>query len=290
MRSMVWGLLLYIFFTSCFAASLAPSNIEWNGKEYHENALLQSGWALTFLNKHLKLNGKEAILDIGSGDGKISAQMAQKLPNGHVLGIDNSPSMLAEANSANQKIHNLHFLKQKAEDVAFYQQYKNKFDVVTSFCTLHWVKDQSRVLKGIEIALKPQGKFFLTICSDGGDPIQVIADKLIKDDRYKTLFVGFVDPVTRFNPKQYEVLVKAANLQVLSIEDSEQKDIVENKEKLIKQLKSWLPHYHYLKKTSPKNADGFMVEVVNEYLKQNPTQADGKIVLYDRYLEVVGSK
>ncbi|NJD76821.1 MAG: class I SAM-dependent methyltransferase [Candidatus Methanoperedens sp.] len=42
----------------------------------------------------LALKGDERVLDIGCSDGKVTADIARKLPGGSVLGIDNSEEMI----------------------------------------------------------------------------------------------------------------------------------------------------------------------------------------------------
>lgn len=42
----------------------------------------------------LSLNGNEEILDLGCGDGGLTGQLAQSVPNGRVLGIDRIGSIL----------------------------------------------------------------------------------------------------------------------------------------------------------------------------------------------------
>ncbi len=261
-----------------------------NGVEYNQNAQLQMGWADEFFLKHYHFKGDEHILDIGSGDGKITAKIAQAVPKGSVIGIDNSTSMLAKADKDYHQVPNLQFNLEDADNLSFYNKNANKFDLVVSFSTLHWVKNQQGVLDGIYQVLKPKGKFYVKLCSKGGDPIQDIADSLKFDPKYSDHFKNFVDPVTRFNEAEYQALLEQAKLKMISIKDTQEKDKVVNKEKLSKQLKSWLPHYHFLKLTSPQLAEEFMNDTVNQYLKQYPANSDGTITLYDHYLEVVGEK
>ncbi|WP_413159975.1 class I SAM-dependent methyltransferase [Capilliphycus salinus ALCB114379] len=49
------------------------------------------------MRSHLKLKGSESVLDVGCGDGKITAEFAVSLPQGKVVGVDNSPEMIAHA-------------------------------------------------------------------------------------------------------------------------------------------------------------------------------------------------
>jgi trans-aconitate 2-methyltransferase len=42
----------------------------------------------------LNLQGNESILNVGCGDGKITADFAESFPSSRVIGIDSSPEMI----------------------------------------------------------------------------------------------------------------------------------------------------------------------------------------------------
>lgn len=88
---------------------------------------------------------------------------------------------------------------------------------------------------------KNGGKCYLKLSFKGGDPIQDIADKLKASPKYEALFKAFNDPMTRFSQEEYQALLQNANLTLISIKDVEEKDAIQGKENLIKQIKSWLP-------------------------------------------------
>jgi trans-aconitate methyltransferase len=46
----------------------------------------------------LTLRGDETLLDLGCGDGRVTAELAKRVPDGLVIGIDSSPAMIAAAN------------------------------------------------------------------------------------------------------------------------------------------------------------------------------------------------
>ena len=52
-----------------------PKNYAWDAKDYAKNSQNQFQWAKELIPK-LKLQGNEALLDIGCGDGKITAELA----------------------------------------------------------------------------------------------------------------------------------------------------------------------------------------------------------------------
>ena len=94
------------------------------------------------------MNGNEEILDLGCGDGSLTEQLAQLVPNGSVLGIDASNGMITTAQKRVKQ--NLVFMKMDINMIDF----QNKFDVIFSNATLHWIKDHKRLLKNAFIALK----------------------------------------------------------------------------------------------------------------------------------------
>ena len=63
---------------------------KWNPVDYHRHSYPQYAFALGLLER-LRLNGDERILDVGCGDGKVTAALAARVPRGSVLGIDASP-------------------------------------------------------------------------------------------------------------------------------------------------------------------------------------------------------
>jgi len=113
----------------------------------------------------LALRGNESVLDIGCGDGKISAQLAQVLKNGRVVGIDLSNEMIQLASQQYPQTANpnLSFLQMDASKI----HVPERFDIAFSNATLHWVKDQRSVLRGTHGALKSGGKLLFQMGGKG---------------------------------------------------------------------------------------------------------------------------
>jgi trans-aconitate 2-methyltransferase len=76
--------------------------------EYRDNSDSQERFALAGLDR-LTLKGNEHVLDIGCGDGRITAEIARRVPAGRVLGIDASPNMIAACIEAYRGHANLSF-------------------------------------------------------------------------------------------------------------------------------------------------------------------------------------
>ena len=69
---------------------------EWDAAAYNKQSALQKWLADNHLAS-LSLEGTERVLDLGCGDGKITAEIADRLPHGSVLGVDPSTAMIAFA-------------------------------------------------------------------------------------------------------------------------------------------------------------------------------------------------
>ena len=69
---------------------------EWNASDYARQSTLQEAMAEEAISR-LTLHGDERILDVGCGDGKVTAQIAARVPRGSVLGVDPSANMIAFA-------------------------------------------------------------------------------------------------------------------------------------------------------------------------------------------------
>src|SRR5208282_3983700 len=76
--------------------TLSPTSkkeTRWNAAEYAANSTVQQSWARELIAQ-LHLRGDEQVLDVGGGDGKVTAEIARAVPRGSVTGIDASPQMI----------------------------------------------------------------------------------------------------------------------------------------------------------------------------------------------------
>ena len=54
---------------------------KWDAKDYAKNSTAQFDWANELIDK-LTLCGEEHVLDVGCGDGKVSAALSRRLSAG----------------------------------------------------------------------------------------------------------------------------------------------------------------------------------------------------------------
>lgn len=111
----------------------------WDPEHYYKHSATQRGHAKDLL-AHYQFRGDEQILDVGCGDGKITAALSQHIPNGHITGIDKSEEMLAFAKQTFSPENFTHVSFRK-EDVLDLDEI-NKYDLIVSFSCLYYVKYQ----------------------------------------------------------------------------------------------------------------------------------------------------
>ena len=92
----------------------------------------------------------ELILDLGCGTGQLTQKIADA--KAIVIGIDNSPAMIAEAR---KNYPHLEFEVADAKNFTF----SELFDAVFSNAALHWIKPPETVISNVWQALKPGGRF-----------------------------------------------------------------------------------------------------------------------------------
>ncbi len=125
------------------------SSASWNAASYQDKHSFVWRYGADLLGL-LKPEPGERILDIGCGTGQLTSEIARS--GAHVIGLDSSPDMLAEAR---KNFPDLEFVLGDAS--AF--QFSEPFDAVFSNAALHWVKNAGGAAHSIATALRPGGRF-----------------------------------------------------------------------------------------------------------------------------------
>lgn len=118
----------------------------WSAKRYAEHGRFVAdlaGDVVALLN----LQPGERVLDLGCGDGVLTAELAKVAD---VIGVDASADMIAAA-----KILGLDARVMSGEALTF----NSEFDAVFSNAALHWMPNVDAVIIGVWDALKPGGRF-----------------------------------------------------------------------------------------------------------------------------------
>jgi trans-aconitate 2-methyltransferase len=197
------------------AGPTTPAPDPWHGADYAHHSSLQAAMADEVLSQ-LVLRGDEQVLDLGCGDGKISARIAAQLPQGGVLGVDASVDMVsyAQRQFGTERWPNLRFEVADARHLGF----DMRFDLLVSFNALHWVPQQADALRGIRRALKPFGRAHLRLVTRSElTSLEEVAEALRREPHWASAFAGFSDPYLRLSAAEYGALAERLGLKPVSI-------------------------------------------------------------------------
>lgn len=255
---------------------------KWNPGDYEKSAIAQYSWAVGLMSRH-NLKGDESILDIGSGNGKITARLAEMVPRGNVVGIDISPEMVDYArNTYPSETHpNLSFQIGDASCLDFCEE----FDIVVSFACLHWVKDHLPVLRGVFRSLMPGGSALFQ-CGGKGNAADLLAvtEELIRMVAWSEFFHDIGSPYHFYGPEEYRKWLTQAGLEPLRVELIP-KDMVHEGQAGLEGFLSttWLP---YTERLPEGLRQDFVSEIARRYIGLYPLDEMGKVHVKMIRLEV----
>jgi trans-aconitate 2-methyltransferase len=189
---------------------------EWDASEYAGISGLQQAMANEVLAL-LDLKGSERVLDVGCGNGRVTAEIASRLPDGTVLGVDSSADMIASASHqfGPKTRPNLHFEKADARQLAF----RGEFDLVVSFNALHWIPEQAQALRSIHSALKSPGTAQLRLVPAGErKSLENVIEETRRSSRWARYFKRFEDPYLHLSPREYGALAEQNGFRIERIQ------------------------------------------------------------------------
>jgi ubiquinone/menaquinone biosynthesis methyltransferase len=136
--------------------------------------------------KRMNLKGNEKLLDLCCGTGKSTLACLHELPEGIIVGVDNSEGMLEEANKkfADEiQSGKISFVLKDAMQLDFPD---NSFDAVFMAYGLRNMPDYDKAVQGIYRILKPGGKLCIHDYS--------LADNFFSKLYWAILGYGFIVP------------------------------------------------------------------------------------------------
>ncbi len=192
---------------------------EWNAPGYAKVATLQEAMAAQVLSL-LHLAGRERVLDLGCGNGKVTAEIAARVPDGSVVGVDASAEMVAFASEQFGSAHrNLRFQTGDIRQLPF----REEFDLVVSFNALHWIPEQGEALRSIRSAMKPDAMAQLRLVPAGErKSLENVLEETRISPRWSPYFQQFHDPYLHLTPEQYGELAEQTGFQVRRIHTEDQ--------------------------------------------------------------------
>jgi trans-aconitate 2-methyltransferase len=139
-----------------------PETRTWNGPAYDRVSGPMERLGREVMER-LELRGDETLLDAGCGSGRLTELLIERVPRGHVVGVDASASMIDAArerlgDGADLRVADLVSLDLGGERV----------DAVFSTATFHWIADHDGLFRALRAALRDGGRL-VAQCGGAGN-------------------------------------------------------------------------------------------------------------------------
>jgi trans-aconitate 2-methyltransferase len=144
-----------------------PKPRDWNAASYQRVSAPLEAMGREVLDR-LELRGDERVLDAGCGTGRVTAALVERVPRGHVIAVDGSPSMVEQARERlgpGVEVFVADLLELQLDEPV---------DAILSTATFHWIGDHDRLFERLFAALRPGGRI-VAQCGGAGNVATVQA-------------------------------------------------------------------------------------------------------------------
>jgi trans-aconitate 2-methyltransferase len=177
---------------------------DWDAATYDRVSGPQVEWAKEVLDR-LPLRGDETVLDAGCGSGRVTRMLLDRLPAGHVLAVDSSPSMVEHAREALGERATV--FKANLTEL----ELDERVDAVFSNAVFHWIGDHERLFERLFAALRPGGRL-VAQCGGAGNVVRFhrAADAVGSEPPYAEHLAGWKGPWNFAGPDETAARLRRA--------------------------------------------------------------------------------
>ena len=156
----------------------------WNPDLYHK---FQSQRATPFydLLALVDVRPNLKVIDLGCGTGELTRQLADKLPNSNVTGLDSSQEMLDAAQAASHLRPGLVFERGDQATLT------GSWDLIFSNAALHWTENHAELIPYLYDHLKPGGQMAVQIPSNHNHISHHVYRETASEEKFRSILQGF---------------------------------------------------------------------------------------------------
>lgn len=249
--------------------------VQWDPEDYAASSSSQARWGEDLIRR-VSWRGDEQVLDVGCGDGRLTALLARRVPSGRVLGIDSSADMIAHARATHREGEhpNLRFLQMDARSI----ELPCEHDIVFSNAALHWVADHRAFLRGAARALRTGGRLMIS-CGGKGNAAEVFSAVRheMRLPTWRACFRDLERSYFFYSDEEYREWLDATGFQPLTIQLAARDARHESVSAFMGWLRTtWMP---YTQRVPEASRGEFIRAVVKRYLQAHPPDSSGAVVV-----------
>jgi trans-aconitate 2-methyltransferase len=133
------------------------------------------------------LTGAATVVDLGCGPGNSTELVAARFPEARIIGVDNSPDMLA---AARRRLPHAHFID---ADVATWSPYAT-VNLIFANAVFHWVAGHLEVMRRLMETLAPRGVLAVQMPDNLNQPSHMLMQEIAATGPWSSRFVA---PIAR---------------------------------------------------------------------------------------------
>jgi trans-aconitate methyltransferase len=241
---------------------------EWNAALYHEISAPQVSWGKKVLAR-VKLRGDERVLDAGCGTGRLTRELLEALPRGHVVALDASENMLDTARAYLEPdfASRVEFARCDLLDLSL----EREFDLIFSTASFHWVLDHERLFGNLYRALRPGGSL-IAQCGGAHNLARLLARmaRLMESPQYAKYFVGYRFPWEFSDAETAATRMRTAGFEQIDTSLEEAPTKFETAEEFQRFVESVILHRHLERLPQPELRQSFLAELTRQAGNDKP--------------------
>ncbi|GAC1529538.1 MAG: hypothetical protein NVS2B6_17650 [Thermoleophilaceae bacterium] len=178
---------------------------DWDAATYERVSDAQLEWGVEVLDR-LPLRGDERALDAGCGSGRVTARLLERLPQGHVIAVDASRSMVERTRGLLGVEAHVADLTELVLD--------EPVDAIVSTAVFHWIADHSLLFERMHDALVPGGRMEAQ-CGGAGNIAELrrVVDELAREPPFDLHLGGWPGPWNFASPQATAARLQAAGFE-----------------------------------------------------------------------------
>lgn len=189
-------------------ATQTPGPSDWDATKYARVSTPQREWSDAVLAR-LDLDGTETVMDAGCGSGDVTAHLLEKLPEGRVVAVDGSPSMLEQAKQT-LGTDRVRFLCQDLSELRVDEPVDHAF----SNATFHWIPDHDLLFSRLLQAIRPGG-MLVAQCGGRGNVAEIVSalERVVEEEPFVKYTHGVRNPWNFAGPDETEARLIGAGFE-----------------------------------------------------------------------------
>jgi trans-aconitate 2-methyltransferase len=176
-----------------------PEPRSWDGAAYDRLSTPMERLGREVMDR-LELRGDETVIDAGCGSGRLTELLRERVPDGRVIGVDQSASMIDAARERLGPDVDL-----RVADLVRLDMGGDTADVVFSTATFHWIADHDALFASLHGALRAGGRL-VAQCGGVGNiaSVHAAANQAADEPQFRPHFEGWTGPWNFATPQETE--------------------------------------------------------------------------------------